>query len=264
MLTKLNHISAIYGMGAQKASNMMVELLASKMGNTLDTFLSKLPVKEFEDDSEYYWDIVSSARKNIPLVEARSEAGKLTKLNRYNDENYNNVEKSKKTCLERYGVENPMQNKDIQNKSKQTCLEKYGTEYVLSSDYFSNLRYECIEKSKQTCLERYGVQWNCMREQAHNSRNFNSKPNEYFANTLKENNISFSREFVCGKYTYDFKIDNILIEINPSATHNINFNPFSKDKIISKNYHKEKSLNALKNGYRCIHIFDWDDIDRII
>ena len=124
-----------------------------------------------------------------------------------------------------------MQNKDIQNKSKQTCLEKYGTEYVLSSDYFSNLRYECIEKSKQTCLERYGVesvmqnkdikekvsktcikkygvQWNCMREQAHNSRNFNSKPNEYFANILKENNILFSREFACGKYTYDFKIDN--------------------------------------------------------
>ena len=80
-LTKLNHISAIYGMGAQKASNMMVELLASKMGNTLDTFLSKLPVKEFEDDSEYYWDIVSSARKNIPLVEARSEDGNKVELN---------------------------------------------------------------------------------------------------------------------------------------------------------------------------------------
>lgn len=79
-LSKLNHISAIYGMGAQKASNMMVELLASKMGNTLDTFLSRLPIKEFEDDSEYYWDIISSARKNIPLVEARDEDGKKVEL----------------------------------------------------------------------------------------------------------------------------------------------------------------------------------------
>lgn len=67
-------------MGAQKASNMMVELLASKMGNTLDTFLSRLPVKEFEDDSEYYWDIISNARKNIPLVEARDEDGKKVEL----------------------------------------------------------------------------------------------------------------------------------------------------------------------------------------
>lgn len=54
---------------------MMVELLASKVGSTLDTFLSRFPVKEFEDDSEYYWDVISSARKNIPLVEARTEDG---------------------------------------------------------------------------------------------------------------------------------------------------------------------------------------------
>ncbi len=74
-LTKLNHISAIYGLGAQKASNMMVELLASKVGSTLDTFLSRFPVKEFEDDSEYYWDVISSARKNVPLLEARTEDG---------------------------------------------------------------------------------------------------------------------------------------------------------------------------------------------
>lgn len=74
-LTKLNHISAIYGLGPQKASNMMVELLANKVGSTLDTFLSRFPVKEFQDDSEYYWDVISSARKNIPLVEARTEDG---------------------------------------------------------------------------------------------------------------------------------------------------------------------------------------------
>ena len=33
--------------------------------------------KEFEDDSEYYWDVISSARKNIPLVEARKEDNTL-------------------------------------------------------------------------------------------------------------------------------------------------------------------------------------------
>ena len=74
-LSKLNHISAIYQLGPQKASNMMVELLAAKKGKTLDTFLSRFAVKEFEDDSEYYWDVISSARKNIPLVEARKEDG---------------------------------------------------------------------------------------------------------------------------------------------------------------------------------------------
>ena len=35
--------------------------------------------KEFEDDNEYYWDVVGSAKKNIPLVEARDEDGNIVK-----------------------------------------------------------------------------------------------------------------------------------------------------------------------------------------
>ena len=53
----------------------MVQLLAYHRGKTLDTFLNQFPVKEFEDDSEYYWDVIGSSRRNIPLVEARDENG---------------------------------------------------------------------------------------------------------------------------------------------------------------------------------------------
>lgn len=53
----------------------MVQLLAFHRGKTLDTFLSKFPTKEFDDDSEYYWDVIGSSRRNIPLVEARDEDG---------------------------------------------------------------------------------------------------------------------------------------------------------------------------------------------
>ena len=31
--------------------------------------------KEFEDDTEYYWEVIGSSRRNIPLVEARNENG---------------------------------------------------------------------------------------------------------------------------------------------------------------------------------------------
>ena len=31
--------------------------------------------KEFEDDNEYYWDVIGSSRRNISLVEARDENG---------------------------------------------------------------------------------------------------------------------------------------------------------------------------------------------
>lgn len=55
----------------------MVQLLAWYRGNTLETFLSKFPTKEFDDDSEYYWDVVGSTKRNIPLVEARKYDGSV-------------------------------------------------------------------------------------------------------------------------------------------------------------------------------------------
>lgn len=76
-LTRENHLGSIYGSQPQKASNLMVQLLAFRRGKTLDTFLSQFPIKEFEDDSEYYWDVVGSSRRNIALVEARDENGKV-------------------------------------------------------------------------------------------------------------------------------------------------------------------------------------------
>ena len=72
-LTKENHLGSIFQQMPQKATNFMVQLLAFYRGKTLDTFLSQFPVKEFEDDSEYTWDVVGSSRRNIPLLEARDE-----------------------------------------------------------------------------------------------------------------------------------------------------------------------------------------------
>ena len=42
-------------------------------------------------------------------------------------------EKRKQTWLEKYGVENPFQNKEVQEKIKQTNLEKYGVEHISQS-----------------------------------------------------------------------------------------------------------------------------------
>ena len=75
MLTKENHLGSIFQLAPQKATNLMVQLLAYYRGKTLDTFLNQFPTREFEDDNEYYWDVIGSSRRNIPLVEARNENG---------------------------------------------------------------------------------------------------------------------------------------------------------------------------------------------
>lgn len=76
-ISKLNHIysNPVFRQEPQKVSNLMVELFAAKRGASLDSLLSKLAVKEFENDDRYYWDVVGSTRRNIPLVEARKLNG---------------------------------------------------------------------------------------------------------------------------------------------------------------------------------------------
>ena len=215
-----------------------------------------------------------------------NDKGRETKLKLYNDANYNNIEKAKQTCIIKYGVDNPMKCKDVKQKSKETCLKKYGNEYYLASDTFKNNKTTYIDKSKQTCiikygvdnpmklevvknkvqntcLYKYGVPWNCMRKEAHNSRNSNSYPNTLFQQLLDDNNIQYEKEFIIENKSYDFKIDNILVEINPSPTHNTNWNPFG-GKVIDKDYHLNKTLLAKDNGYNLIHIWDWDNISDII
>lgn len=72
-LTKDTHLGAAFMKNPQKASNLMVQLMAAKRGKTLDTLLSQFPTKQFETDDEYTWDVIGSAKRNIPLVGARNE-----------------------------------------------------------------------------------------------------------------------------------------------------------------------------------------------
>ena len=76
-LTKDNHLGAIFQKSPQKATNLMVQLLSTQYGKSLETYLSKFKKKEFETDDEYTWDVIGSSRRNIPLIEARTEAGSV-------------------------------------------------------------------------------------------------------------------------------------------------------------------------------------------
>lgn len=196
-------------------------------------------------------------------------------------------DKFKTTVMSRYGVDNPMKSEVFKKKSKDTCREKYNSDYYLTSDeYRSNMsehlnkrditcidRYgakspmqtdEVKRKVNETCVEKYGVMWNCMRDEAKNSRNMHSCANEAFAKMLDDKGISYEREIYLDGYSYDFKVGNFLIEINPSPTHNINWNPFSEKNNVTKDYHKKKSDIGRTHGYSVIHVFDWDDFSMIL
>jgi hypothetical protein len=76
---------------------------------------------------------------------------KRTKLERYGDENYNNIKKISKTNLEKYGYRCPLQSDIVNKKTKKTSLEKYGVEIPCTSESAKLNR-------KETNLEKYGVE----------------------------------------------------------------------------------------------------------
>jgi hypothetical protein len=59
--------------------------------------------------------------------------------------------KSKDTCIEKYGVENPSQSDSVKDKMRKTSIIRYGVDNYRKTK-------ECSDKIKETCLERYGVE----------------------------------------------------------------------------------------------------------
>ena len=74
-LTKNNHIGSIYRAQPQKATEIMVQLLATHRGKTLENYLMQFPTKYFATDDDYTWEVIGSSRRNITLVEARHDYG---------------------------------------------------------------------------------------------------------------------------------------------------------------------------------------------
>lgn len=149
------------------------------------------------------------------------------------------------TMFEHYGVKSAFSSPVIRSKSEQTMLEKYGVTNPAYSE-------ELMQKAEQTMMERYGKSARV------------SKINEAFASFLDAHCIQYTMEhYLKGKW-YDFYLPdkNIVIEIDPTYTHNAVGNHWGSP--LPNDYHIAKTNLAKEFGLRCIHIFDWDDWDKII
>ena len=67
----------------------------------------------------------------------------------------------KRTCMKKYGCENPSQVPEFQEKYKKNSLEKYGYEHPHKSPEF-------IENLRKENLKNYGVEWAIMRPDVQN------------------------------------------------------------------------------------------------
>lgn len=130
---------------------------------------------------------------------------------------------------------------------------------------------ECqIAGQKKIIFEKYGDDFYAkLFKLAQQSREkYESVTNNSFAKLLDENNISYEREYTLENYIYDFKLKDcsILIEINPTYTHNIYGNHYNHFQYEPKflTYHLDKTNVANKHNLFCIHVWQWDDWNNII
>ena len=167
--------------------------------------------------------------------------------------------KTKNTLLEKTGYEYPMQNPETLAKNHETHIKKYGYKTVLQDP---QRRADIINKMNDTIKNKYG----CTPVDILNNSALHGNDSTYnnnFAKLLDNNKINYTREFVIDTKRYDFLSNKTCIEIDPYATHNSTWGIYNENGI-SKIYHKEKSELAEKNGYTCIHIFDWDDANKVV
>lgn len=197
------------------------------------------------------------------------------------------LQKKRDTCMQKYGVPDIHQSQEWQAQRRGMSLDEWmayrNTKkpfQTLTPDekqqrqrdslerhlqIYGSTRHDAplkLERERETCMQKYGVPYPCMTKQARARSSNNSRPNQIFESLLKNFQISYEREFVVDDRSYDFKVKDVLVEIDPSATHNCTW----EDRTSVQGdrfYHQKKSKLAASRGYRCIHVWDWDDLELV-
>ncbi len=78
MINPENTLGAIWKVAPQKINDTMIKMLAIHRGKSLENMLSKFETKLVESDREFYWELIGSSRRNIPLFEARYKGAVVT------------------------------------------------------------------------------------------------------------------------------------------------------------------------------------------
>ena len=78
MINPENTLGAIWKTAPTKINDAMIKLLAINRGKSLENMLAKFETKQVENDNEFYWELIGSSRRNIPLVEASFKGSTVT------------------------------------------------------------------------------------------------------------------------------------------------------------------------------------------
>ena len=225
--------------------NMSAEAVAKEVGLYVSTVLRKLKKNNIVKSKE--------------MKKACREATTIKKIGRtYAMHSPEAIKQREKNYFEKTGYINPNYNPEVLKKRAENYKKKTG---------YSNSMYnpDIVQKRIEKMIEENGVPYAAMLPQCRQaSKQTRSQINKVWQHKLNINDED--TEFNINKFSYDMKKDNIMIEINPSFTHNSTYAiPWSKkQEPMDKNYHFNKLKNANDSGYDMFCVWDWDDMEKIV
>lgn len=155
---------------------------------------------------EKYGGEYTLSRGSCLELQARATFAKNMKNSEYKK---SIVGKRKETCEQHYGVEVPLQSREVQMRLKETCLKTYGVDSYSKTDEFKTRMSDSsaiwVPKMFATKKSKGNLNTSCVEN--------------YIANELQ----GFEREYVSNKYPYhaDFYDSDrdLFIEVNAHWTH---------------------------------------------
>jgi hypothetical protein len=183
------------------------------------------------------------------------EKGKETKKKRYGNENYNNQDQNKKTCLHRYGVDNYSKSNNYQNQLTKEFKEKYPEVNITEVDkYFVKMSCDkCgvdTEITKQLIYERYKRDYDVCIKCNPIGQMSRSGIEKEVCKFLRELGVGYKTNPSVGGKEVDILLTkyNIGIEVDGLYWHNELFK--------SQNYHLDKTVVCEENGVELLHLFE--------
>lgn len=262
-----------------------------------------LPYSQIQYFLKYYGIKKRNIKESCNTKE-KKELYEKTMLERYGtkhnfEKNCSLRKKWEERLLIEEGITNVFQRKDVKEKIMKIMLEKYGVDGIRFNRGKGNYLWYYIDKygdeegvkkyneilklksesgKKEHYIEKYGEEIGLQKyeERLNKQRiglKYNQGLNERCEKILQKNGITYEREFLITDnkqklYFYDFKINNLLIELNGTYWHcspkkykvnDIVKFPNNTYKKVSDIWEKDnrKKQFAIDNGYTFLTI--WED-----
>lgn len=255
--TNMEKYGSICYLNSEEGKNRIDNIMLERYGTTIPLRNNEIMQRCIETNLERYGEANPTKNKQVKNKAIQ------TSMIRYGVPYPQTLEavkaKMRDTFIKKYGVDNPSKNKEIIEKIRAKFIEKYKANGPLQVE-------EIASRIRETNMRLYGVPYYVMLPEVSRSSGKISKINIEIADKLRNIGLNVRLEdVVIDRHSYDIFIPqgNILLEIDPSYTHSIAGNHWNP-KGLPKWYHLQKSVIAEREGYRCIHLWDWDSVSKFI